>query len=129
MSAYWDKAIDAGDAARLLLRAGSYDGAANRAYYAMFNAARAALEARTDLKVEEIRRHSAVLQLFSLHVIKPGFVPAGLSADLNEAFQARAVADYATVSVPAEDARELIELMDQMLAAVGALLGSEGPRP
>ena len=129
MSAYWGKALDAAQAARLLLRSGSYDGAANRAYYAMFNAARAALEARTDLKVEDIRRHSAVIQLFSLHVIKPGLVPAGLGADLNEAFQARAVADYATISVPAEDARELLELMDQMLEAIGKLLGKEKPRP
>ena len=125
MSAYWDKAVEAAAAARLLLRAGSYDGAANRAYYAMFNAARASLEARTDLKLQDVRRHSAVLQLFSLHVVKPGLVPAKLSGDLNEVFQARAVADYAAISVPAEDAQELIELMDQMLAAVGRLLGNE----
>ena len=129
MSIYWLKAVEAADAARLLLRAGSYDGAANRAYYAMFNAARAALETRTDLNVQTVRRHSAVLQLFSLHVIKPGLVPAKLSADLNEVFQARAVADYAAVSVPAEDARELLKLMDQMLLAVGALLGSERSQP
>lgn len=128
MSAYWDKAVEAAAAARLLLRASSYDGAANRAYYAMFNAARAALEARTELKLQDVRRHSAVLQLFSLHVVKPGLVPAKLSADLNEVFQARAVADYAAISVPAEDAQELIELMEQMLEAVRPLLGSEGPR-
>jgi uncharacterized protein (UPF0332 family) len=126
VSAYWDKAAEAADAARLLLRAGSYDGAANRAYYAMFNAARAALEARTDLKIQDVRRHSAVLQLFSLHVVKPGLVPAKLSGDLNEVFQARAVADYAAISVPADDAQELIELMDKMLEAVERLLGNEG---
>jgi uncharacterized protein (UPF0332 family) len=126
VSAYWDKAAEAADAARLLLRAGSYDGAANRAYYAMFNAARAALEARTDLRIQDVRRHSAVLQLFSLHVVKPGLVPAKLSGDLNEVFQARAVADYAAISVPADDAQELIELMDKMLEAVERLLGNEG---
>jgi uncharacterized protein (UPF0332 family) len=106
--------------------AGFYDGAANRAYYAMFNAARAALEARTDLKVADIRRHSAVLELFSLHLVKPGLVPSKLSGDINEAFQVRAIADYATASVPSEDARELIKLMDEMLDAVGALLRREG---
>jgi uncharacterized protein (UPF0332 family) len=121
--------VDAANAARLLLRAGSYDGAANRAYYAMFNAARAALEARTELKVQDVRRHSAILQLFSLHVIRPGLVPAKLSADLNEVFQVRAVADYADVSVPAEDAGELIELMDEMLNAVGSLLGDKRTGP
>ena len=126
MSPYWDKALEAAEAARLLLQAGSHDGAANRAYYAMFNAARAALEARTDVKLQDVRRHSAVLQLFSLHIVKPGLVPARLSGDLNEVFQARAVADYAAISVPAEDARELIELMDQMLEAVGILLDDEG---
>lgn len=127
MSAYWDKALEAAEAARLLLQAGSHDGAANRAYYAI-NAARAALEDRTDLRMQDVRRHSAVLQLFSLHIVKPGLVPARLSGDLNEVFQARAVADYAAISVPPEDARELIELMEQMLEAVGTLLG-DGGRP
>lgn len=120
--------MQAREDAHVLMRAGSHDGAANRAYYAMFNAARAALEARTDLKVEDIRRHSAVLQLFSLHVVKPGLVSAKLSADINEAFQARAIADYATTSVPAGDAHELIQLMEEMLEAVGRLLGPEGAR-
>ena len=129
MSPYWDKALRAAEAARVLTDAGFYDGAANRAYYAMFNAARAALEARTDLKVEAIRRHSAVLELFSLHLVKPGLVPSKLSGDINEAFQVRAMADYATASVPADDVRELLQLMEEMLEAVGALLGRKGGRP
>ncbi|HEX2257587.1 MAG TPA: HEPN domain-containing protein [Afifellaceae bacterium] len=111
------------------MQAGSPDGAANRAYYAMFNAARAALSARSELKLEDIRRHSAVLKLFSLHVVKPGLLPAKLRADINEVFQARAIADYATASVSTQDARELLDLMDEMLEAVGALLGPEGARP
>lgn len=129
MSAYWVKAVDAANAARLLLEAGSHDGAVNRAYYAMFNAARAALEARSELKVEDVRRHSALLQLFSLHLIKTGLVPRELGADLYEAFQTRAVADYAAVSVPAEDAKDVLGLMDRMLDAVGKLLGREGTKP
>lgn len=126
MNPYWSKAVQARQDAHALMQAGSPDGAANRAYYAMFNAARAALDVRTNLKVEDIRRHSAVLQLFSLHVVKPGLVSAKLSANINEAFQGRAVADYARASVPAEDAQELVTLMDQMLESVSSLLGPEG---
>jgi uncharacterized protein (UPF0332 family) len=129
VSTFWDKAAEAGEAARLLFEAGSYDGAANRAYYAMFNAARAALAASTDLNIEDIRRHSAVLQLFSLHIVKPGLAPAKLSADINEVFQARALADYSTASIPVEDARELLQLMDQMLTAIEPLVKGRGNAP
>ncbi|OHC67239.1 MAG: hypothetical protein A2045_15515 [Rhodocyclales bacterium GWA2_65_20] len=40
---FLDKAARAAVSARLLLNAGDVDGACNRAYYAMFDAARAAL--------------------------------------------------------------------------------------
>jgi uncharacterized protein (UPF0332 family) len=42
------KAARALDSARLLLDAGDTDGACNRAYYAMFDAARAALASEAD---------------------------------------------------------------------------------
>jgi uncharacterized protein (UPF0332 family) len=122
MTAFWTKAAEAARSARVLLDAGDPNGAANRAYYAMFNAARAALAARTDLPVTDVRRHTAVLQLFSLHLVKPGLVDAAISADLNEVFRARAIADYDEPPLSAEEAGDLLVAMDRMLAAVGALL-------
>ena len=86
MSAFWSKAQGAARSARLLAAEGDPNGAANRAYYAMFNAARAALEARTNLDIVDVRRHSAVLQLLSLHIVRAGLVDPSISRALNEVF-------------------------------------------
>ncbi len=127
MTAYWQKAEEAARSARVLLDAGDPNGAANRAYYAMFNAARAALADRTDLPVADIRRHSAVLQLFSLHLVKPGLIDPATSADLNEVFRLRAVADYDELPLSGEEAADLLAAMERMLAAVGALIRRSTP--
>jgi uncharacterized protein (UPF0332 family) len=122
MTTFWPKAEEAARSARLLVDAGDPNGATNRAYYAMFNAARAALAARTSLPVEDIRRHTAVLQLFSLHLIKPGLIEAGISADLNEVFRFRAVADYDEMPLSMAEAHDLLAAMERMLTAVRSLL-------
>jgi uncharacterized protein (UPF0332 family) len=122
MSAFWSKAQGAARSARLLAAEGDPNGAANRAYYAMFNAARAALEARTNLDIVDVRRHSAVLQLFSLHIVRAGLVDPSISRALNEVFNVRAIAGYDEEAVSPTDAGELIESMDAMLAAVEPLL-------
>ena len=124
MTGFWEKALQAAGEARFLLEAARYDAAANRAYYAMFNAARSCLEAKTDLDVIGIRRHSAVLQLFSLHIVKPGLADADLAAGLKEVFDARAIADYDREHIPADEARELVALMDRMLSAAASLVGA-----
>lgn len=111
-----------------MLNARSYEGASNRAYYAMFSAARAVLDVRTDLDVEDIRRHSAVLKLFSQHAVKTGLISAELNASINEAFEVRAIADYSTIRISAEQAEEIVALMEQFLRAVEPLVAN-GPRP
>jgi uncharacterized protein (UPF0332 family) len=127
MSDFWSKAIEAAAAAEILLGAGHANSAANRAYYAMFNAARAALEMTTDLRIVDIRRHSAVLKLFSQHAVKTGLIGRELSAAMQEAFEVRAVADYDTTSVSREEAREMIALMKELLAQVEPLIQEAGP--
>lgn len=127
MTAFWPKAEEAARSARLLLDAGDANGAANRAYYAMFNAARAALAARTDLPIADVRRHTAVLQLFSLHLVKTGLIDPAVSADLNEVFKVRAVADYDELPLSTDEAKELVVAMERMLGAVRALLEGQSP--
>lgn len=122
MNEFWAKAIEMAKEARVLLRAGHFNGSANRAYYAMFNSARAVLAARTDLRVIDIRRHSAVLKLFSQHVVKVGLIARELGAAINEAFEIRAIAEYDTVHVSEKQAREVVVLMESMLEAVAPLL-------
>ncbi|MDE2289792.1 MAG: HEPN domain-containing protein [Burkholderiales bacterium] len=69
------KAARACLSARALLDLGDVDGACNRAYYAMFDAARAALLAsNAPVKLDIGKTHKGVLNAFSEHLIKPGLV-------------------------------------------------------
>ena len=59
--------------AKLLLDSGDVDGACNRAYYAMFDAARAALlSINAPVPAEVARTLSGLIAAFSLHLVKPG---------------------------------------------------------
>jgi uncharacterized protein (UPF0332 family) len=71
------KAWRATESAKLLLGAGDTDGACNRAYYAIFDAAKAALLAvRADVDPNSIKSHSRLISAFSLHVVKTGHLSA-----------------------------------------------------
>jgi uncharacterized protein (UPF0332 family) len=89
------KATRAAESAALLLDAGDLDGACNRAYYAMFDAARSALLADGVQMVGEIpRTHGGVISAFSLYLVKSGRVSLELGRALNRAEEIRLVADY-----------------------------------
>jgi uncharacterized protein (UPF0332 family) len=71
--------------AQLLFDAGDLNGACNRAYYAMFDAARAALLAGDEpVNSEAIKTHSGLIAAFSLQVIKPGFIAAQYGRSLRQ---------------------------------------------
>ena len=89
------KAIQAAASAKLLLDAGDADGACNRAYYAMFDAARAALLASgAPVPAEIAKTHSGLISAFSLHLVKSGRVPVEFGKSLNKAEELRLIADY-----------------------------------
>lgn len=89
------KAVQAGTSAALLLKAGDLDGACNRAYYSMFDAARAALLASgAPVEPEIARTHGGLIAAFSLHLVKPGRVPLELGRSLNKVAELRLVGDY-----------------------------------
>lgn len=70
------KARIACESARALLERQDSDGACNRAYYAMFDAARAALMAtNAEIPLNIGKTHSGVLTAFSQHLVKNGPVP------------------------------------------------------
>jgi uncharacterized protein (UPF0332 family) len=70
------KAIQAAASAKVLLDTGDMDGACNRAYYAMFDAARAALLASgAPIEADIARTHGGLISAFSLHLVKAGHVP------------------------------------------------------
>ncbi len=90
-----EKAERAAKSARLLLEAGDADGACNRAYYAMFDAARAALLAsKAPVAAEVARTHGGLISAFSLHLVKTGLVSVELGRTLNKAEEIRLIADY-----------------------------------
>ena len=107
MSALWTKSRGAARSARLLLEAGDPDGAVNRAYYAMFGAARAALSTVRSALAHS-KKHSTIVRRFDRHLVaERGFDRALGRGFLNRQRHARWVADYADAS--AEPPLELRE--------------------
>ena len=103
------KAARACTSARALLELGDIDGACSRAYYAMFDAARAALLASGAPVQPDIgRTHGGLITAFSLHLVKNGPIPRELGRLLKRAEEIRLVADYKENSVEFNDARELV---------------------
>ena len=101
-----DKAMRALASARLLLDSGDVDGACNRAYYAMFDAARSALLVTGAPTAPELAKtHGGLITAFSLHLVKTGQVPFEFGKALNRVADIRLVADYTGDQVDIETAR------------------------
>ena len=80
---------------KLLLAEKDADGACNRAYYAMFDASRAALIAAGFAEIAiTTKKHSGLISTFSLHLIKTGKLPVELGRSLNKVEDIRLMADY-----------------------------------
>lgn len=105
-----DKASRALASAKLLLDAGDVDGACNRAYYAMFDAARAALIwSGAPVEPTVAKTHSGLISAFSLRLVKTGRLPVELGKALNRAAEIRLVADYTGEEVTVDKAQWAIE--------------------
>ena len=124
------KALRAAKSASLLLDAGDLDGACNRAYYAMFDAARAALLA-ADIQPagEAPRSHSGLIAAFSLHLVKPGRIPVALGRALNRAEEIRLVADYKGESVDRAHAAWAVTQAAEFIEAMQQAFPGDQPAP
>jgi len=106
------KASERLGAAEHLLQHGYYEDASSRAYYSMFHAASALLEARGVYT----STHGGVVSRFGQYWIQTGEAPPDLGRAFNEAQQRRARSDYEPASsISAEDARESIQGAERML--------------
>ena len=115
------KAEAACSSARLLLEHGDADGATNRAYYAMFDAARAALLAsNAPLDLEQVRTHHGLIGAFGKYLVKDGPVSKDLGRLLSQTFSSRLMADYTGSSVDPETAREIVEQAETFVSAMRA---------
>jgi len=110
--------------ARLLLETGDTIGAVSRAYYAMFDLARAALR-DIDPKLAAAKTHATIISRFSKHIVKEKGYSPELARALRRAFDARLVADYSYDTVTMEVAAEVVDGMDRFLADITRALGDE----
>jgi uncharacterized protein (UPF0332 family) len=94
----------------------------------MFDAARAALLASKEpVESEMIRTHSGLIAAFSLHLIKPGHIPAQYGKSLKRVDQIRRVADYSDEEIEREVALSVIEQADHFVDAVSRYLRDAPP--
>lgn len=113
--ALMSKAVRACASAHALFDLDDVDGACNRAYYAMFDAARAALLASGAPVQPDIgKTHSGLISAFGQHLVKNGPISNEMGRLMKRAEEIRLVADYKGDSVELADAREMIEQADEM---------------
>lgn len=104
------KAEQACVSARALLALNGLDGACNRAYYAMFDSARAVLIATQGGRDSQIgKTHRGLINAFSEYLVKPGMVTRDMGRLLKRAEELRLIADYRGDSVERADAEEMVE--------------------
>ena len=116
---YIAKASHAAKSARILLAAGEHEGACNRAYYAMFNAANAALLwSGAHVNPGETKKHNSLIAAFGKHLVLTGLLPSDLGKALNKAENVRILADYTGEDIELEKAAEIVEQAAQFVTAV-----------
>jgi uncharacterized protein (UPF0332 family) len=115
------KARRALSSANTLLQDGDNDGACNRAYYAMFDAARAALIAsQAPVPPEIAKTHSGLISAFSLHLVKPGRFPVALGKSFNKVEDLRLVTDYKGDPIDTEEAEWAVQQSQLFVTQVGS---------
>lgn len=120
-SDYMKKASRALAAARLLVANAEVEGACNRAYYAMFDAAHAALLASGEMVSEtSIRTHRGLIGAFGLHLVQKNRVSRELGRILNEVEQIRLLADYTGEEIDLQKALWAVEQAESFVEAMRA---------
>jgi uncharacterized protein (UPF0332 family) len=111
------KAERACTSARALLELCDADVASNRAYFAMFDAARSAL---LSVGGGTGKTHRGLINAFSDRLIKTGIVSKDLGRLLKRAEEARLAADYKPDTVELGDAQQLVENAELFVRAMRA---------
>lgn len=112
--------------ARQLLDAGDVDGACNRAYYAMYDAAHAALRAvNVDDSASTTKTHRGLIAAFGQYLVLAVHVPAEMGSALNQVERLRLLADYTGDPVRNEDASWAVGRAEIFVAAIRKLLQSK----
>ncbi len=117
------KAQRAVASAKLLLEAGDYEGACSRAYYAMFDGAKAALAAiGAPQEAQTARTHGGLIAAFSLHLVKSGMLQVEIGRAFNQMQEIRLVSDYSGDPIEQEQAVWALAQATLMLEKVQILI-------
>ena len=127
MNVHLARAREALDDAKLLLERGRGSGAASRAYYATFHAARAALEAVASIDPMQIKTHEGIRRMFDMHVVRGRLIDRATATLLKDVNSTRIRADYAISALDAPDAAEAVRDAETFVAACAAI--AEGHKP
>ena len=116
---FMQRAAVALKSAHSLVHSGDIDGACSRAYYATFNAARAALAAvKAPAIAVRAKTHSGLRASFSQYLVQEGKIPKEFGAILARAEHFRLVADYLGGPISADEVTELLDNAGKFVAAV-----------
>jgi uncharacterized protein (UPF0332 family) len=106
-------------AAALLLGSGDTEGACNRAYYAMYYAAQAALLAAWVAEPENgYKSHQGLIGAFGKHLVLGGQIDPALGRCFNKVQRLRQLADYVGDPPSLEDATLAVAEAKTFVAAV-----------
>jgi uncharacterized protein (UPF0332 family) len=119
---YLQKAGRALASAKLLLDDGDTEGACNRAYYAMFDAAHAALlRLIPEINPAEIKTHRGLIGAFGKHLVKTGIVAPELGRSLNAVEDVRLLADYSGNQIELSEAGWAVAQAEAFVQTVSQL--------
>ena len=103
------------------LARGDTEDATGRAYYAMYNAAHAALMAAgIETAATPIKTHDGLIGQFGLHLVKTGQLDAQHGRALAQVQDVRITADYASTPPSTKETEWAIGLATAFLAAIRA---------
>ena len=101
--------------ARILLRAGEYKGANNRAYYAIFHAINAVHAVNGDA----FKRHNDAIANFNKSYVKTEIFPREIGRKISEAEEIRHASDYDDFYIASrEETERQIDVADEFLQLV-----------
>ncbi len=116
---YLRKAERAVEEAQLLLQAEKTEGACNRAYYAMFDAAQAALLAGGHAAdTASVKTHRGLIGAFGRVLVQTGRLDAALGRAFNRAHEVRLLADYTAEPPALADAAWAVEQAQTFVTTV-----------
>jgi len=108
------------------LKDGDPDSAVNRAYYAMFNIARAALLKAGVPEGDLPRTHRGVIEAFRNHAVQTGRVDPDLASTLSRTEALRLKADYTGSEIEFAAAERVVSQAEVFFRTVRQEFGLEG---